>query len=358
MAIRTNLSVVNNTLYVGDQPYPKGSIRPVYRGDFVDLIFPWWNNQSLIPNDVNWSEIGNAGTAFTSLAALKTFMDANGAVAGGGMVIGNTVTGGTVNEVLYIDSAGKLAVSPNFLFDGSSIITGVTVKQTQPGVIQTDGLAATPVSALSIQNTTPATTLVKSQVPGWLAWLARAWNGTSSVISGFRARISKTSGASNPYSIFSLDFTIDGATYTTLFSLNSSGGVGAFNFTGSGSFSGGLTVGGFFNGSSGGMFAGSIPVNFTSGIGLVGTVKSADYAATNTDCVIYVDTSGGDVTITLSDPSLIQYQIYHIKKISAANQLTITTPVGLIDTWTSLFITTYNEAVTIHAFNSNYHILS
>lgn len=76
MAIRVNLSVVNNTLYVNGEPYPKDKVRPVYRGDFVDLIFPFNNNQSLIPNDVSWSEIGNTSVAFTSLTAFKTFMDA------------------------------------------------------------------------------------------------------------------------------------------------------------------------------------------------------------------------------------------------------------------------------------------
>lgn len=76
MAIRVNLSVVNNTLYVNNEPYVKTSVRPYYRGDFVDLIFPSNNNQSLIPNDVYWYEISNAGVAFASLAAFKTFMDA------------------------------------------------------------------------------------------------------------------------------------------------------------------------------------------------------------------------------------------------------------------------------------------
>jgi hypothetical protein len=83
---------------------------------------------------------------------------------------------------------------------------------------------------------------------------------------------------------------------------------------------------------------------------------TGDYTVTNTDLYINVNNSA-NCTITLSLPGA--YATYHIKKISNnASTVTIVGPNGteLIDGSTSLVISAYNTAVTLHEDGTSYSV--
>lgn len=74
----------------------------------------------------------------------------------GGVTIGNAVTGGTANRVLFIDGAGDLADSANLTFDGSAFAVGsdITIGFSTDVLLARDA-----ANALALRNGTAAQNL-------------------------------------------------------------------------------------------------------------------------------------------------------------------------------------------------------
>lgn len=79
--------------------------------------------------------------AFVSILLLASFGDAQtktvpgGAGSGGGVTVGNAITGGAANRVLYEDSANKVGESAGFTFDGSTVTIGTGLSGTSKALI-------------------------------------------------------------------------------------------------------------------------------------------------------------------------------------------------------------------------------
>ena len=72
-----------HNILLNNQPYPLGSVRPLYptisADNAVSLLFPWWAGAGCIlwRGDVTRLINGQTGLAFTSLADFKAFVDAH-----------------------------------------------------------------------------------------------------------------------------------------------------------------------------------------------------------------------------------------------------------------------------------------
>lgn len=80
-----------------------------------------------------------------------------------------------------------------------------------------------------------------------------------------------------------------------------------------------------------------------------------NYTVTSDDYTILVDTSAGDITITLNTPDT--GKVYNIKKIDAANTLTIDGNGALIDGSATVTVTALNENTQIQFDGTNYVII-
>lgn len=83
--------------------------------------------------------------------------------------------------------------------------------------------------------------------------------------------------------------------------------------------------------------------------GIPVSTKTASYSATLNDCVILVDTTAGNVTITLPDVTSISGKNYTISKVSTdANTVSIVETNGaLVDGCSQYTIATYRESITL-----------
>lgn len=80
-----------------------------------------------------------------------------------------------------------------------------------------------------------------------------------------------------------------------------------------------------------------------------------NYTVTSDDYTVLVDTSAGDITITLNTPDT--GKVYNIKKIDAANTLTIDGDGALIDGSATIDVTALNENTQIQFDGTNYVII-
>ena len=147
------------------------------------------------------------------LKAVST--SAGGGGGGGGGTIGQPVTGGTPNEVLFVDEFGNLGQSSNLQFNApfqALILNG------QEQIIR-DAVAGTIGPGLTLQNTTAALAGARIQIPPYLYFLGRHWNGTSSVTTGYRMGVNHNNG-NNINPILRIDSTVDGSIFTNILSLN------------------------------------------------------------------------------------------------------------------------------------------
>lgn len=87
------------------------------------------------------------------------------------------------------------------------------------------------------------------------------------------------------------------------------------------------------------------------------TTQSGAYVITTTDSVVLCDTTSAGFAVTL--PTAVgNTRAYHIKKIAAANTLTInTTSSQTIDGGTSIAITALDETITVVSDGSNWRII-
>lgn len=97
---------------------------------------------------------------------------------------------------------------------------------------------------------------------------------------------------------------------------------------------------------------GTITANRASGLGgqfnLVSKINTdSPYAALATDYTILCDTASGSITVTLP-ASPVAGQLYQIKKIAAANTMTIDGNGKNIDGAATLAVTTNNQNYTLH----------
>lgn len=94
-------------------------------------------------------------------------------------------------------------------------------------------------------------------------------------------------------------------------------------------------------------------------VGIPTTEQSAAYTATQADKLILVDASGGPVTITLPQASIVDGQEYTIKKIDASsNTVTIDgNAAELIDEATTQALSNQYEALTVQCDGTEWWIL-
>jgi len=82
---------------------------------------------------------------------------------------------------------------------------------------------------------------------------------------------------------------------------------------------------------------------------------SSDYAGTANDYTILVDTTAGNVTVTLPTPQT--GKIYNIKKVTGSNNVIIDPVSGLIDGSTTQTITTLNATIRAQFDGTNYYTI-
>jgi len=88
--------------------------------------------------------------------------------------------------------------------------------------------------------------------------------------------------------------------------------------------------------------------------------KTSDYTATATDCVILVNASTGDKTITLPSASGIQGRVYMVKKddIEESTKVIIQPSTGNIDGFSNYYLTKPGESVILISDGNNWKILA
>ena len=103
---------------------------------------------------------------------------------------------------------------------------------------------------------------------------------------------------------------------------------------------------------------GNSSVRIDGALTLESTTISANFTANNATCVFFCNTANNSVTITLPDPTATPSgRFYIIKKISANNTMTITTPVGTIEGATTLNLTANNAFRTIICNGQNWFVI-
>lgn len=91
--------------------------------------------------------------------------------------------------------------------------------------------------------------------------------------------------------------------------------------------------------------------------GIAVTTQTSAYQITTSDSVILANTTSGSFAVTLPNAAGVT-KAFHIKKIAAANTLTInTTSSQTIDGGTSIAITALDEAITVVSDNTNWRII-
>lgn len=92
-------------------------------------------------------------------------------------------------------------------------------------------------------------------------------------------------------------------------------------------------------------------------VGVAVTTQTTTYAITTSDNVVLCNTTSGGFTVTL--PTAVgNTRAYHIKKIAAANTLTIATTLSqTIDGGTTIAITALDETITVVSDGANWRII-
>jgi len=86
--------------------------------------------------------------------------------------------------------------------------------------------------------------------------------------------------------------------------------------------------------------------------------KTSDYTVTATDCVILVDASTGDKTITLPSASGITGRIYTVKKVdTSTNKVVVQPSSGNIEGGSSIELTNFGDSITVISDGSNWWII-
>lgn len=67
------LGYTDTTIELDAQSFKKGSIRPFYTGNNVEIIFPWYNNQKLYDGD--YSGLTIDGNPASSVAQVKAYIN-------------------------------------------------------------------------------------------------------------------------------------------------------------------------------------------------------------------------------------------------------------------------------------------
>jgi hypothetical protein len=122
--------------------------------------------------------------------------------------------------------------------------------------------------------------------------------------------------------------------------------------------SGGLVTAGGITATAGSLNISAGNISASSGGVLLNIVtKTTTYPMTTSDYTVLANTASGSFTVTLPGPGTCTGQIFNIKKISAANTLTIATSSGNIDGSTTLTVTSNNQNVQVQSNGTNYFIL-
>jgi len=82
-----------------------------------------------------------------------------------------------------------------------------------------------------------------------------------------------------------------------------------------------------------------------------------DYSATTFDYTILVNASGSDITITLPDPTTCEEHIFNVKALDMSNTITVSTPVGVIDSASDFTFGSQYQTLTIQSNGTNWYIL-
>ena len=91
----------------------------------------------------------------------------------------------------------------------------------------------------------------------------------------------------------------------------------------------------------------------------IATTSSASYTATTSNYTILCNTTSNNITLNLPAASSNTGRVYNIKKIAAANTLTIDANASeLIDGATTLAMTTNQQARNIVCDGTGWHIIS
>jgi len=260
------------------------------------------------------------------------------ASGGGGstsLTVGGVVVSGSANRVLFEGSTNLVAESANLTFDLSTLaLTGVET-------ITKNALTTTATNGLTIQNTTAATGGVTVQNSPFVEFKGTSFLSSASVITGMRVGFIPSDVSSNR-GAYSFDFNDAGSYTTGVLSI----GKAAVKTTATLTISVGDLV----------VNAGSI-VAPAGGLQLNIVTKTTNYTVALTDFTILFDTTSGNLVATLPNPATNANQIFNIKKIVAANTLTLTPASGLIDGAASLTVTTNNQNTQVQSNGTNYYIL-
>lgn len=179
-------------------------------------------------NIINNPGAGGSGGGITQLTSddgsvilnpssgLGPSVDLSASGPGGGVTIGDPVSGGSHNEVLFVDASGNLGQSVNFQYSNASKL--VTLIGTQ--VVNTNNITNTPTPGFTLQNLTPATNAGRTQTAPYLYFLGQKWNGSSSVTIGCRIGFQESGPGAGVLPNLKIDQTSDGTTFTNMFQIN------------------------------------------------------------------------------------------------------------------------------------------
>lgn len=165
-----------------------------------------------------------------------------------------------------------------------------------PLFIKNPGLAAVPNPGLSLDNTTSSTSPVPAQYPPLINFLGTTWNGTSSILTGFRISPTSTNTGSVLKPSLNFDATYDGSAYTTLMAINGASSSPSSNI----SFLGGTSVI-----SSTSLVAPSIVSN--GPISSIDNLSIAPVAGNSGRLLLTAGTGGGIFTLTVPNAGVTTY---------------------------------------------------
>lgn len=195
-------------------------------------------------------------------------------------------------------------------------------------------------SAVLLTNTTAATAGVTIQNSPALEYKGTARVSGASKVQGMRA-VFVPSTADTRGSL-RWDYSSAGSYTTDVMSFNNANGVLSLAVASVVCRTNGISV-------TGGISAG------TSGIALNIVTKTADYTIVDlVDYTVLADTTSGNISITLPTPAANVYSIFNIKKIAAANTLTI---VGTVDGVVNPTVTTNMLNTQVQSNGTSYFTL-
>lgn len=103
---------------------------------------------------------------------------------------------------------------------------------------------------------------------------------------------------------------------------------------------------------------GILQTNVIGGIKLAAVSKSAGYTLTADDTTVFVDTTAGNVALVLPDPmNAGTKKIISIKKLVAANTITITTPAGNIEGVATYTLYNIGASIILQSDETNWRVL-